>query len=76
MKFDDLRLRTKSLIPLGIMGLTVIGMVAFGAVRLVGVSRAAGDIIEKRDVAVFQIARAGRTIVQIPYAVDAGVLND
>ena len=76
MKFDDLRLRTKSLIPLGIMGLTVIGMVTFGAVRLVGVSKAAGDIIEKRDVAVFQISRAGRAIVQIPYAVDAGVLND
>ena len=76
MSIDDLRLRTKTLIPLGIMGLTVIAMVAFGASRLVGVSQSAGDIIENRDVAVFKIARAGRAIVQIPYAIDAAVLND
>src|SRR5262245_31590181 len=75
MSINDLRFRTKSLIPLGIMALTVIGMVAFGSDRLFSVSATATAIIEKRDRAAEDIARAERLIVQIPYAVDATVLN-
>jgi methyl-accepting chemotaxis protein len=76
MSIENLRLRTKSLIPLGIMALTVIGMVALGASRLFSVSSAAGEIIEQRDFAAVELARAGRMIVQIPYAVDVSILND
>ena len=76
MRIDNLRLRTKSLIPLAVMALTVIGMVAFGASRLVNVSASAGDIIEKRDRAAEDITKAERLVVQIPYAIDAAALND
>jgi len=76
MRIDNLRLRTKSLIPLAIMALTVIGMVTFGASRLVSVGASASDIIEKRDLAVEDIAKAERLVVQIPYAVDTAVLNE
>jgi methyl-accepting chemotaxis protein len=76
MSVDDLRLRTKSMIPLGIMAMTVIAMVAFGAVRLAGVASDASDIIEKRDLAAMKSANASRLIVNLPYAADAGLLYD
>jgi hypothetical protein len=65
MRFDDFRLRTKSLIALALMALTVIGMVGFGASRLFSLGTSAGEIVEKRDVAVEDIARAERLVVQI-----------
>jgi len=76
MSVNDLRLRTKTLIPLGLMALTVVAMVMLGASRLVGVSSNASDIIENRDVAAFDIVKAGRLIVQIPYAISTTLLND
>jgi hypothetical protein len=76
MRIDNLKLRTKSLIPLAVMALTVIGMVAFGASRLFNVSNSASEIIEKRDLAAEDIAKAERLVVQIPYAVDSAALND
>ncbi|HXT07373.1 MAG TPA: methyl-accepting chemotaxis protein [Roseiarcus sp.] len=76
MRIDNLRLRTKSLIPLALMALTVIGMVAFGASRLFNVSSSASEIIEKHGLAAEDIAKAGRLVVQIPYAIDAAALND
>jgi len=76
MRIDNFKLRTKSLIPLAVMALTVIGMVAFGASRLASVSGDAEEIIAKRDFAAVKLVRAARMIVQIPYAVDASILND
>ena len=73
MTINDLRLRTKSLIPLALMALVMLGMVVFDASRLIGVSETASDIIETRDLAAFKLVRVGRLIVQIPYAVEAGI---
>lgn len=60
MSIDDFRLRTKILVPIGMMAVTMLAMVAFGANRLFSVSDAASKIIEQRDVATVKIARAGR----------------
>ncbi len=76
MSIDDFRLRTKILVPIGMMAVTMLAMVAFGANRLFSVSDAASKIIEQRDVATVKIARAGRLLVEIPYAVDGVILND
>ena len=76
MSFNDLRLRTKLVAPLAVMALTVLTMAGFGADRLFGVSSAANDIIEKRDVAATKVVRAGRLIAGIPYAVDVSILVD
>ena len=41
MRVDDLRIRTKTLIPVVGMALLALAMVAFGAVKLIGVSATA-----------------------------------
>ena len=41
MSIDNLRLRTKSLIPLGAMAFVVLAMVAFSAQRLIAISETA-----------------------------------
>ena len=76
MSIDDLKLRTKTLLPLGMMGLTVLAMVAFGATQLTGVSRKASQIIESRDVAALNISRAERAVVYIPYSIFGAILFD
>ena len=73
MTIDNLKVRTKSLIPLILMALLVLAMVGFGAARLTGVSGAASDIIEKRDLVATHLARAARSMVKTPYSV-LGVL--
>ena len=39
MKIDNLKLRTKTLVPLVLMATVVFAMVALGASRLIGISR-------------------------------------
>ena len=51
MNFNDLRLRTKSFIPLAALALTMAGVVALGADRLMDVTTVASHIIESRDLA-------------------------
>ena len=58
MNIDNLKLRTKVLIPLTLMAAMVVAMVVFGATRLIGVSATASDIIEKRDLAAVELTRA------------------
>ena len=76
MKIDNLKLRTKNMIPLGIMTITVVAMVAFGAVRLLGVSDTASILIEQRDAGALKLSMAGRTIVLVPYSIFGGILFD
>ena len=76
MSIDGLKLRTKTLIPLAIMALTVIGMALFGAMRLYQVSGDASEIIEQRDAGAFKLVGASRFIVQIGYAVTSLALVD
>jgi methyl-accepting chemotaxis protein len=73
---DNLKLRTKTLIPLAIMALLVLAMVGFGAVKLSGVAGTASEIIEHRDVAAVQLARATRQMVTIPYSIFQTLVYD
>jgi methyl-accepting chemotaxis protein len=76
MKVDNLKLRTKVLIPLMVMAAVVVAMVVFGATRLIGVSTTASDIIEKRDLAAVELTRAASAMSGVPHAVFAVLLYD
>ena len=76
MNIDNLKLRTKVLIPLMLMAAVVVAMVAFGATRLIGVSATASDIIEKRDLAAVELTRAANAMSGVPHAVFAMLLYD
>jgi methyl-accepting chemotaxis protein len=76
MNIDNLKLRTKVLIPLMVMAAMVVAMVVFGATRLIGVSATASDIIEKRDLAAVELTRAAKAMSGLPHAVFAMLLYD
>jgi methyl-accepting chemotaxis protein len=76
MNVDNLKLRTKVLIPLMVMAAMVVAMVVFGATRLIGVSATASDIIEKRDLAAVELTRAAAAMSGVPHAVFAVLLYD
>jgi methyl-accepting chemotaxis protein len=69
VNFDNLKLRTKTLIPLGVMGLAVVAMVALGAFKLTSVGDNASEIIEHRDLGAVHMIRAARRMLQTPYDV-------
>ncbi|THD43632.1 MAG: methyl-accepting chemotaxis protein, partial [Bradyrhizobium sp.] len=73
---DNLKLRTKVMIPLALMSAVVLAMVAFGANRLSGVSATASDIIERRDLAAVELTRAAAAMSGVPHAVFAVLLYD
>ena len=62
MRIDNWKLRTKALLPLLLMVTTVIGMVAFGALRLSDISSTANAIIQGRDKGAQQMTRASRRV--------------
>jgi methyl-accepting chemotaxis protein len=68
MVLDNLKLRVKSLIPLGLAACTILAMVAFGAERLSEVSAAANAIIQNRDAGAVALANASQRVVLLPYA--------
>ena len=76
MIIDNLKLRTKVLIPLIVMATMVVAMVVFGATRLIGVSATASDIIQKRDLAAVELTRAANAMSGLPHAVFAVLLYD
>jgi methyl-accepting chemotaxis protein len=76
MKIDNLKLRTKALIPLMMMALTVLAMVALGASKLSSVSAAAEDIIEHRALAATSMARGSREMVQLSESVFGALMFD
>jgi methyl-accepting chemotaxis protein len=80
MKFDDLRLRTKSLVPIALMAILMLAIAGLGSAKLVGTSREASEIIEKRDVAVTLVARVTTSVFAIGYdvfgAMDLNTLGD
>ena len=69
MVLDNLKFRTKSLIPLAFVAVSVSAMVGFNAHQLTTISGAASEIIEHRDLAVLKLARAARSVVMVPYSV-------
>ncbi len=76
MNIDNLKLRTKVVIPLTLMAAMVVAMVVFGATRLIGVSATASDIIQKRDLAAVELTRAANAMSGVPHAVFAMLLYD
>jgi methyl-accepting chemotaxis protein len=76
MNFNNMKLRTKSLLPLGITAATILAMVALGANRLMDVSGMARQLVEHRDIGALNISRAGKSIAYIPASVFAAVLYD
>ena len=76
MTIDNLKLRTKSLIPLVIMALVVVAMVAFGADKLSTISSTATEIIEHRDLAATRMAMAARNMALTPYSVFGTLVYD
>ena len=62
MRIDHWKLRTKALLPLLIMAATLVGMVAFGALRLSDISSNANAIIQGRDLGAQQMTRASRRL--------------
>ena len=76
MSIDNLKLRTKILIPLSLMAFVILAMVAFGAQKLSDTSRKASEIIERRDMAAVLIVRASRNMVMVPYSVFGALLYD
>ncbi len=76
MSIDNLKLRTKSLIPLGIMSLVVLAMAAFGALELSAISGRAGVVIEQRNGAVIKMIRAARLTAMVPYSVLGAITYD
>ena len=76
MSIDNLKLRTKTIIPLFMMAATVLAMVGFGAMKLSGISSTASDIIEHRDLAVTTEVRATRNMMLMPYYVLGNLTYD
>jgi methyl-accepting chemotaxis protein len=69
--FDNLRLSTKILIPLGVVSLLFIGVIGLAVLRLHDVSVRYNFLVENADVAVVKLVRANRVAEEIGYSVHA-----
>jgi methyl-accepting chemotaxis protein len=76
MSFDDLKLRTKIFIPIGLMALTVLAMIGLGAARISSLSATASDIIEHRQLGELELAAIRRAVIYLPYSVFATIVYD
>jgi hypothetical protein len=74
--FDNLKLRTKSLIPPLFMAALFIGVVGFGAGRLYNIGNTTNAIVKGSDPAMLAIARAGRTAFKISFDVYRMLAHD
>jgi hypothetical protein len=69
VNLDNLKLGAKALLPIALMAAIVVAMIAFGGMKLNGVSAAASDIIERRTVGRLTIDRARISVVNLVYNV-------
>jgi methyl-accepting chemotaxis protein len=76
VNIDNLKLGAKALLPIVLMAAIVVAMVAFGGLKLSGVSSAASDIIERRAAGTLDIDRARVSVVNIVYDVFAATTFD
>jgi methyl-accepting chemotaxis protein len=65
MRFDDLKLRTKTLIPLALMAAVFAVVIASGAVKLNDLTHRYGQIINGVDPATLRLSRASRVALEI-----------
>jgi len=73
MRFDDLKLTTKSLLPLGLTCLLFLGVTALGVYRIDDLGRRYQYLTEHSDVALTRLLRTNRTAVEVGYAVHSMV---
>ena len=76
MTIDNLKLRSKVLIPLVLMAIGVLAVAGLGAMRLNSVSSTANNIIERRDLAAVDLNRAARTTAAVPQAIFSILVYD
>ncbi len=65
MSVDNVKLRTKSLIPLVIMAVLFAGVIGFGATRMLDQQASSGQVTDHSFPAILKMARVGRLLVQI-----------
>lgn len=73
---NNLKLRTKVMIPIAIIAVVVLAMVSFGAMKLAEVGGAASDIIEHRDLAAVQMVRGARRMTQAASSILGSLVYD
>jgi methyl-accepting chemotaxis protein len=76
MNFDDLKLRTKILVPLGLMALTVLAVIALSSIRISSLGATSNEIITQREAGASELARARLAAVYLPYSVFAVIIYD
>ncbi len=76
MNIDNLKLRTKSLIPLAVMAIVVFAMLAFAAQKLTSISETAREIMEHRDKAANYTARATLAMMMAPCSASGALIYD
>ncbi|WP_245496345.1 methyl-accepting chemotaxis protein [Lichenibacterium ramalinae] len=75
MRLDDLKLRTKLLLPILISSAAIAGIVGFGSSELKATTDEAQELIMHRDVAAVRIARAARAMAQAEVYGYAGLIS-
>jgi len=76
VNINNLKLGAKALLPIALMAAIVVAMVAFGGLKLSGVSSTASDIIERRAVGTLEIDRARVSVANIVYDVFGALTFD
>jgi methyl-accepting chemotaxis protein len=73
---NNLKLGAKTLLPIALMAAIIVAMVAFGGLKLSGVSAIASDMIERRAVGTLEIDRARVSVANIVYDVFGALTFD
>ncbi len=76
MFLDNLAIRTKALIPVVVMALTVLTIVVIGGAQLSSFSAAANDMIDRRDRGLVAILKAARDVDRLRLTVFQSLMYD
>jgi methyl-accepting chemotaxis protein len=76
MTFDDLKLTTKSLIPLGVTSLLFLAVTALGAHRVTNLTESYDYLVERSDAAVIRMLRSSRALTEIGHAMHQMIAHD
>jgi methyl-accepting chemotaxis protein len=59
---DNMKMRTKALLPVGVMGLALLGTLGFGVTRLAQLNQQASDLIARADPAAVTLLRSSQAM--------------
>ncbi len=76
MLLENLKIRTKALIPLLMMALIVLAVIGFGAFQLTTLGSKSSDIINRRDRALVDVLHATRSINRLKIATFQALIYD